>query len=78
MIFNLTPYENQVTPALKVAQFDCREMTGITLYAINQVRTCPNTPEEMEISKARVVLYTKLFRKKIKVTKCRVQQQREK
>ena len=37
VVFNLTPDEDQVAPALKVAQFDCIEMTENTLYAINQV-----------------------------------------
>ena len=45
VVFNLTPDENQVAPALKVALFDCSEVTENTLYAINQVRPCHNTPE---------------------------------
>ena len=60
--FNLTPDEDQSAPVLKVAQFDCSEMTENTLYAINQVRPCHITPEELEISKAKIVLYTKHFR----------------
>ena len=63
---------------LKVAHSDCSEMTGNTLYAINHVRPCHITPEEMEISKAKNVLYTKHFRKELNATKCRVQHQREK
>ena len=78
LVFNLTPDEDQVAPALKVAHFDCSEMTENTLYSINQVRPCHNTPEELEVSKAEVVLYTKHFRKKLNATKCRVQHQREK
>ena len=74
----LTPDEDQVAPALKVAHFDCSEMTENTLYAINQVRPCHITPEELEISKAKIVLYTKHFRKELNATKCRVQHQREK
>ena len=53
-------------------------MTENTLYAINQVRPCHIKPEELEISKAKVVLYTKHFRKELNATKCRVQHQREK
>ena len=78
LVFKLTPDEDQVAPALKVAHFDCFEMTENTLYAINQVRPCQITPEELEISKAKVVLYTKHFRKELNATKCRVQHQREK
>ena len=76
--FSLTPDEDQVAPALKVADFYCSEMTEITLYAINQVRPCHITPEELEISKAKIVLYTKHFRKELNATKSRVQHQQEK
>ena len=78
VVFNLTPDENQVAPALKVAIFDSSEMTENFLYAINQVRPCHITPEELEINKAEVVLYTKRFRKELNATKCRLQHQREK
>ena len=78
VVFNITPDEDQVAPALKVAHFDCSEMTDNTLYAINQVRPCHITPEEVGKSKAKVVLYTKHFRKELKATKCQVQHQRKK
>ena len=78
VVFNLTPDENQVAPALKVAHFDCSAMTEYTLYAINQVRPCHITPEELEMSKAKFMLYTEHFRKELNATKCRVQHQREK
>ena len=70
VVFNLTPDEDQVAPALKVARFDCSEMTDNTLYAINQVRPCHITPEELEISKAKIVLYTKHFRKDLNAANC--------
>ena len=76
VVFNLTPDEDQVAPALQVAHFDCSEMTENTLYAINQVRPCHITPEDLKISKAKVVLYTKHFRKELNATKCRVQHRR--
>ena len=53
-------------------------MTENTFYSINQVRPCHITSEELEISKAKIVLYTKHFRKELNATKCRVQHQREK
>ena len=53
-------------------------MTENTLYAINHVRPRHNTPEELEISKAKFVLHTKHFRKELNATKCRLQHQREK
>ena len=65
VVCNLTPDEDQVAPALKVAHFDCSEMTGSTLHAINQVRPCHFAPEKLEISKAKVVLYAKHFRKEL-------------
>ena len=70
VVFNLTPDEDQVDPAIKLAQFDCREMTENTLYAITRVRPCHITPDELEKSKAKVVLYTKHFRKELNATKC--------
>ena len=78
VVFNLTPDENQVSPALKIARFDCSEMIENTLYAINQVRLCHITPKEVEKSNAKVVLYTKHFRMELNATKCPVQHQREK
>ena len=78
LVFNLTPDEDQVATALKVPHFDCSEMSEGTLYAMNQVRPCHTLPEELEISKARVVLRTKHFRKELNATKCRLQHQREK
>ena len=70
VVSNLTPHEDQVAPAIKVAQFDCREITEKTIYAITQVRPCHITPDELEISEAKVVLYTKHFRKELNATKC--------
>ena len=61
-----------------MAHFDCSEMTENTLYAINHLRPCHVTPEELETSKAKIVLYTKHFRKELNATKCLVQRQREK
>ena len=78
VVFNLTPDGDQVAPAIKPAHFDCNEMTENTLYAINQVRPCHITPEELDISKAKIVLYIKHFRKELNATKYRVQHQPEK
>ena len=75
VVFNLTPDEDQVAPALKVAHFDCSEMTKNIFYAKNQARPCHITPEELEIGSAKVLLYTKHFRKELNATKCRVQHQ---
>ena len=70
VIYTITPDADQVAPALKVSHYDFSEMTEITLYAINQVRPCHITPKELEISNARITLYTKCFRKELNATKC--------
>ena len=76
--FHLVPDADQVAPALKVSHFGCSSMTENSLYAINQARPCHITPEELEVSKATITLYTKHFRKELNATKCRIQHQREK
>ena len=53
-------------------------MTENTLCALNQVRQCHITDEELEISQTKIIFYTKQFRKELKATKCRTQHQREK
>ena len=76
--YTLVPDADQGAPALKVSHFDCSSMTENSLYAINQVRPCHITPEEVEVSKATNTVYTKHFWKELDATKCRVQHQREK
>ena len=73
--FHSVPDADQV---LKVSHFDCSSMLENSLYAISQVRPCHITPEELEVSKATITLYTKHFRKELNATKCRIQHQREK
>ena len=76
--YTLVPDADQVANNLKVSHFDCSAMTENTLYALNQVRQCHITPEELEISQTKILLYTKHFRKEPNATKCRTQHQREK
>ena len=76
--YTLVPDADQVAKKFKVSQFDCSAMTESTLYALNQVRYCHITPEELEISQTKINLYTKHFRKELNATKCRIQHQREK
>ena len=63
--YTLVPDADHVAPALKVSHFDCSSMTENSLYAINQVRPCHITPEELEVTKATITLYTKHFRKEL-------------
>ena len=76
--YTITPDADQVAPLLKVSHYDCSEMTENNSYAINQVRPCHITPEELQISNARITLYTKRFRKELNANKCPIQHQREK
>ena len=76
--YTLVPDADQVAKNLKVSHFDCGAMTENTLYALNQVRQCHITPEELEISQTKIILYTKRFRKELNATKCRIQHLREK
>ena len=76
--FHLVPDADLVAPALKVSHFDCSSMTENSLYAIYQVRPCHITPEELEVNRATITLYTKHFRKESNATKCRIEHQREK
>ena len=77
VVYTSVPDADQVAPALKVSHFDCSSMTENSLYAINQVRPCHITPEELEVSKATITLY-KHFRKELNASKCRIRHQREK
>ena len=72
---SLVPDADQVVKNLKVSHCDCGPMTENTLYALNQVRQCRITPEEMEISQTRIIFYTKHFRKELNATKCQIQHQ---
>ena len=67
---------DQVAKNLKVSHFVSSAMTEITLYALNQVRQCHITPEELEISQTKIILYTKHFRKEMNATNCRIQHQK--
>ena len=78
VVCTLVRNANQVAKNPKVSLFDCGEMTKNTLYALNQVRQCHITPEELEISQTKTILYIKRFRKELNATKCRIQHQREK
>ena len=71
VFYTLVPDADQVAKNLKVSHFDCGAMTENTLYALNQVRQCHITPEELEISQTKVILHTKHFRKELNATTTR-------
>ena len=76
--YTLVPDADQVAKNLKVSQFDCGAMTANTLYALNHVRQCHITSEQLEISQTKTLLHTKRFQKELNATMCRIQHQREK
>ena len=60
-----------------MTHYDCGEMTENNLYALNQVSKCNIAPENVEVSRAKITMYTKHFRPKINATFCRVKHQNE-
>ena len=52
-------------------------MTENNLYALNQVSKCNIAPENLEVSRAKITMYTKHFRQEINATVCRVKYQSE-
>ena len=52
-------------------------MTENNLDALNQVFQCNIAPENLEVSRAKITLYTKHFRQEINATVCRVKYQSE-
>ena len=71
IVYTLVPDADQVARIFKVSHFDCGEMTENTPYALNQVRQCHITPEELKISQTKIIPYIKQFRKELNATKCR-------
>ena len=74
VVHTLVPDGYQVAKNLRVSRFDFGAMTENNLYALNQVRPCHITPEELGISRIKIIFYTKHFRKELSATKCRIQQ----
>ena len=62
---------------LKLKHYDCGEMTENNLYALNHVSKCNHAPENLEVSRAIITMYTKHFRQEINATVCRVKYQSE-
>ena len=66
----------KIASQLKVTHYDCGEMTENNLYALNQVSKCNIAPENLEVSRAKITMFTKHFRQ-INATVCRVKYQSE-
>ena len=68
---------HNIASQLKVTHYDCGEMTENNLSALNQVSKCNIAPENLEVSKAKITMYTKHFRQEINATVCRVKYRSE-
>ena len=67
----------EIASQLKVTHYDCGEMTENNLYALNQVSQCNIAPENLEVSTAKITMYTKHFPHEINAAVCRVKYQSE-
>ena len=67
----------KIASQLKVTHYDCGEMTENNLYALNQNSKCNIAPENLEVSRVEITMYTKHFRQQINSTVCRVKYQSE-
>ena len=67
----------KIASQLKVTHYDCGELTENNLYALNQISKFNIAPENLEISRAKIPMYTKHFRQEINATVCRVKYQSE-
>ena len=63
---------HNIASQLEVTHYDCGEMTENNLYALNQVSKCNIAPENLEVSRAKITIYTKHFRQEINATVSRV------
>ena len=70
-------YFQKLASQLKVTHYDCGEMTENNLYALNQVSKCNIAPENLEVRRTEITMYTKHFRQEINATVCRVKYQSE-
>ena len=67
----------KIASQLKVTHYDCGEMTENNLYALNQVSKCNNATENLQVSRAKITMYTRHFRQENNATVRRVKYQSE-
>ena len=67
----------KIASRLKVTHYYCGEMTENNLYALNQISKCNIALEKLEVSRAKIAMFTKHFRQEINATNCRVKYQSE-
>ena len=54
----------KIASQFEVTHYDCGEMTENNLYALNQVSKCNIAPEDLEVSRAKITMYTIISDKK--------------
>ena len=59
---------HNVASQRNVTHYDCREMTENNHHVSNQVSKCNIAPEKLEVSGAKVTMYTKPFRQEVNET----------
>ena len=70
------PILDDIAPTVSVSHYDCSEMSENNLYSLNQVKPCNVAPENIDMSYAKIKMYTKHFRTEINATICSVKHQR--
>ena len=60
-VYTSVPDADQVAKNFKVSHFDRGAIKENTFYALDQVRHYHITPEELETSQTKIILYTKHF-----------------
>ena len=70
------PIRDDIAPTVTVSPYDCSEKSENNLYSLKQVKPCNVAPENIDMSYAKVKMYTKHFRTEINATICSVKHQR--
>ena len=68
---------HNIASQIKVTHYDCGEMTENNHYTLNQVSKCNVSPENLEVSRAKITMYKKHSRQELNATVCRVEYQSE-
>ena len=66
---------HKIASQLKVTLYDCGQLTGNKLYALNHVSKCNIAPENLEVSSAKITMNTILVQQEINATDCRIKYQ---
>ena len=67
----------KIASQIKLTHYDCGAITENNLYALNQVSKRNIAPENLEVNRAKITMYTKHFRQEIIATVFRIKYQSE-